>query len=76
MHTADHVMRSQAFEEQGFHVADVGAEIGDVVMLWGAEREVEGVEGSFFAGGVDGDDVGPGEEAGGTEEGEEVVSEA
>jgi hypothetical protein len=75
MHTAELVVRGQVFEEEGLHVADVGAEGGDVVVFWVAEGEFEGMEGGFFAGGVDGDDVGAGGEGGGAEEGEEVVGE-
>ncbi len=76
MHTAELVVRGQVFEEEGLHVADVRAEGGDVVVFWVAEREVGGVEGGFFAGGVDGDDVGAGGEGGGAEEGEQIVGEA
>ena len=76
MHTAELVVRGQVFEEEGLHVADVGAEGGDVVVFWVAEGEVGGVEGGFFAGGVDGDEVGAGGEGGGAVEGEEVVGEA
>lgn len=76
MHTAELVVRGQRFEEERFHVADVGAQGGDVVVLRGAEGEVGGVEGGFFAGGVDGDEVCAGGEGGGVEEGEEVVGEA
>lgn len=76
MHTAELVVRGQGFEEKGFHMTGVGADGGDVVVLRVTEGEVGGVEGGFFAGGVDGDDVGAGGEGGGAEEGEEVVGEA
>lgn len=54
----------------------MGAEGGDVVVFWVAKGEVKRVEGGFFSGGVDGDEVRAGGEGGGEEEGEEVVGEA
>lgn len=54
----------------------MGADGGDVVVVWVAKGEVKGVEGGFFAGSVDGNEVRAGGEGGGKQEGEEVVGEA
>ena len=48
----------EGLHEKSFHDHGVGADVGQAVVFWVAERQVRGCKGGFFAGGVDGNYVG------------------